>query len=212
MLNLVVVNDFKLIEFVDGFVVEFSLEFVDNFWLCLCGFNQVGMCQFNDCVVLQVLCVYGSLFKVDLVWFIGFMVQIIGLIIVWFDEDQLFMCEVLVCGWVGQFLVLIGLNFDGVFVVGIKIGWCSVDWLLVDFIGYVCECLVLDYFFFDSEILLFVIGENLNCLFDGLGVLCSCVVGVGVVVLFQLGGWYCMLGLIEVQLQVWNQIDLVVEV
>ena len=92
-----------------------------------------------------------------------------------------------------------GLNPDGAFAIGIKIGRRSADWLLVDFTGHVRERVVLDYAFPDIDVLLPAIRTHLNQLLDGLGPLRSRVVGVGVAAPFQLGGWHRMLGLTEAQ-------------
>lgn len=172
------------------------------------GSNQVGMRQFNERVVLQALRVHGSRPKAELARLTGLTAQTIGLITARLDEDQLLTREAPVRGKVGQPSVPIGLNPDGAFSIGIKIGRRSTDWLLVDFIGRVRERIVLDYPFPDSETLLPIIESNLNRLLRNLGALRSRVVGVGVAAPFQLGGWHRMLGLTEAQSQAWNQIDL----
>lgn len=168
----------------------------------------MGMRQFNERVVLQALRVHGSRPKAELARLTGLTAQTIGLITARLDEDQLLTREAPVRGKVGQPSVPIGLNPDGAFAIGIKIGRRSADWLLVDFTGRVRDRLVLDYPFPDSETLLPVIEANMNQLLRSLGGLRSRVVGVGVAAPFQLGGWHRMLGLTEAQSQAWNQIDL----
>ncbi|MBU4183236.1 MAG: ROK family protein [Gammaproteobacteria bacterium] len=170
------------------------------------------MRQFNERVVLQTLRAHGSLAKADLARLTGLTAQTIGLITARLDEDQLLNRGAPVRGRVGQPSVPLGLNPDGAFAIGIKIGRRSADWLLVDFTGRVRERLVLDYAFPDIPVLLPAIKSNLNRLLDGLGPLRDRVVGVGVAAPFQLGGWHRMLGLTEAQSQAWNQIDLVAEV
>lgn len=176
------------------------------------GSNQVGMRQFNERVVLQTLRAHGSLAKADLARLTGLTAQTIGLITARLDEDQLLNRGAPVRGRVGQPSVPLGLNPDGAFAIGIKIGRRSADWLLVDFTGQVRERLVLDYAFPDIPVLLPAIKSNLNRLLDGLGPLRDRVVGVGVAAPYQLGGWHRMLGLTEAQSLAWNQIDLVAEV
>jgi predicted NBD/HSP70 family sugar kinase len=176
------------------------------------GSNQVGMRQFNERVVLQTLRAHGSLAKADLARLTGLTAQTIGLITARLDEDQLLSRGAPVRGRVGQPSVPLGLNPDGAFAIGIKIGRRSADWLLVDFTGRVRERLVLDYAFPDIPVLLPAIKSNLNRLLEGLGPLRDRVVGVGVAAPFQLGGWHRMLGLTEAQSLAWNQIDLVAEV
>ncbi|MFW5332460.1 ROK family protein [Hydrogenophaga sp. ZJX-1] len=170
------------------------------------------MRQFNERVVLQTLRAHGSLAKADLARLTGLTAQTIGLITARLDEDQLLNRGAPVRGRVGQPSVPLGLNPDGAFAIGIKIGRRSADWLLVDFTGRVRERLVLDYAFPDIPVLLPAIKSNLNRLLDGLGPLRDRVVGVGVAAPYQLGGWHRMLGLTEAQSLAWNQIDLVAEV
>ncbi|MDP3887953.1 ROK family protein [Hydrogenophaga sp.] len=170
------------------------------------------MRQFNERVVLQTLRAHGSLAKADLARLTGLTAQTIGLITARLDEDQLLNRGAPVRGRVGQPSVPLGLNPDGAFAIGIKIGRRSADWLLVDFTGRVRERLVLDYAFPDIPVLLPAIKSNLNRLLEGLGPLRDRVVGVGVAAPFQLGGWHRMLGLTEAQSLAWNQIDLVAEV
>lgn len=176
------------------------------------GSNQVGMRQFNERVVLQALRAHGSLAKAEMARLTGLTAQTIGLITARLDDDGLLTREAPVRGRVGQPSVPIGLNPDGAFAVGIKIGRRSTDWLLVDFRGQVRERLVLDYAFPDSAVLLPAIEKNLNLLLDGLGAMRERVVGVGVAAPYQLGGWHRMLGLTDAQALAWNQIDLAAEV
>lgn len=176
------------------------------------GSNQIGMRQFNDRVVLQALRVHGSMPKAELARLTGLTAQTIGLITARLDEDQLLVREAPVRGKVGQPSVPLGLNPDGAFSVGIKIGRRSADWLLVDFQGRVRQRLSIAYPFPDAETLLPAIEKNLNRLLDDLGALRSRVVGVGVAAPFQLGGWHRMLGLTEAQSDAWTHLDLAAEV
>ena len=172
------------------------------------GANQVGMRQFNERVVLQALRVHGNRPKAELARLTGLTAQTIGLITARLDEDHLLIREAPVRGRVGQPSVPLGLNPDGAFAVGIKIGRRSADWLLVDFLGRVRERLVVNYAFPDATTLLPTIQSHLNRLLDGLGPLRGRVVGVGVAAPFQMGGWHRMLGLTEAQADAWNHIDL----
>jgi predicted NBD/HSP70 family sugar kinase len=172
------------------------------------GSNQVGMRQFNERVVLQALRAHGSMPKAELARLTGLTAQTIGLITARLDEDDLLVRQAPVRGRVGQPSVPIGLNPDGAFSIGIKIGRRSADWLLVDFTGRVRERLVMDYPFPDRAELLPAIKSNLHRLLAGLGKLRPRVVGVGVAAPFQLGGWHRMLGLTDTQSREWNALDL----
>lgn len=176
------------------------------------GSNQIGVRQFNERVVLQSLRTHGSLPKAELARLTGLTAQAIGLITARLDEDGLLVRGAPVRGKVGQPSVPIGLNPDGAFAIGIKVGRRSADWLLVDFTGHVRQRRVLDYAFPDSQVLLPAIRSHLDDLLDGLGPLRGRVVGVGVAAPFQLGGWHRMLGLTETQSEAWNHMDLAAEV
>ena len=172
------------------------------------GSNQGGVRQYNERVVLQALRANGALAKAELARLTGLTAQTIGLITARLDEEQLLRREAPVRGRVGQPSVPIGLNPDGAFAIGIKIGRRSADWLLVDFTGHVRERLRLDYAFPDVQALLPALRANLERLLAGLGPLRGRVVGVGVAAPFHLGGWHRMLGLTEAQAQAWNALDL----
>jgi predicted NBD/HSP70 family sugar kinase len=172
------------------------------------GSNQVGMRQFNERVVLQALRAHGSTPKAELARLTGLTAQTIGLITARLDEDGLLVRQAPVRGRVGQPSVPLGLNPDGAFAIGIKIGRRSTDWLLVDFTGHVRQRITLNYPFPDAAQLLPAVEANLNQLLDGLGGLRDRVVGVGVAAPFQMGGWHRMMGLTEAQSQAWNEMDL----
>ena len=201
-----------LLEAADWTAAESGPETADVPRLRQRGSNQGGMRQFNDRVVLQALRVHGSMPKAELARLTGLTAQTIGLITARLDEDQLLVREAPVRGRVGQPSVPLGLNPEGAFAIGIKIGRRSADWLLVDFLGRVTERLEMQYLFPDAAVLLPAIRENLDRLLQGLGPLRSRVVGVGVAAPLLLGGWHRMLGLTEAQSDAWNHLDLAAEV
>ena len=176
------------------------------------GSNQVGMRAFNERVVLQAIRLNGSLPKADLARLTGLTAQTIGLITTRLEEDDLLVRHDRVRGRIGQPSVPLALNPDGAFSVGIKIGRRSTDWLLVDFTGQVRQRLSLAYAFPDADTLIPVIGQHLRTLREQLGELAPRLVGVGVAVPFQMGGWHRMLGLSDNESDAWNRIDLSAEV
>ena len=91
------------------------------------GSNHTGMRQFNERVVLQALRTHGSLAKAEIARVTGLTAQTIGLITARLDEDHLLRREAPVRGRVGQPSVPLGLNPDGAFAIGIKIGRRSTD-------------------------------------------------------------------------------------
>jgi predicted NBD/HSP70 family sugar kinase len=176
------------------------------------GSNHVGIRQFNERVVLQAIRLNGSLPKADLARLTGLTAQTIGLITTRLDDDGLLVRHEPVRGRIGQPSVPLGLNPDGAFSIGIKVGRRSTDWLLVDFTGQVRQRHSIEYESPDAATLLPVLGQHLRSLRDGLGKLAPRLVGVGVAAPFQLGGWHRMLGLSDAQADAWNRIDLGAEV
>ncbi len=172
------------------------------------GSNQVGMRQFNERVVLQALRTHGPTPKAELARLTGLTAQTIGLITARLDEDQLLRREAPIRGKIGQPSVPLGLNPDGAFAVGIKVGRRSADWLLVDFDGVVRRREVVHYPFPDAPTLIPLVDRHLQSLLADLGPLRSRVVGVGVAAPFQMGGWHRMMGLSEAQAAAWNGLDL----
>lgn len=176
------------------------------------GSNHVGMRQFNERVVLQAIRLNGSLPKADLARLTGLTAQTIGLITARLDDDGLLVRHEPVRGRIGQPSVPLGLNPDGAFSIGIKVGRRSTDWLLVDFTGQVRRRHTIEYESPDAKTLLPALGHHLKVLRDGLGALAPRLVGVGVAAPFLLGGWHRMLGLSDAQADAWNRIDLGAEV
>lgn len=172
------------------------------------GSNHVGMRQFNERVVLQVIRLNGSLPKADIARLTGLTAQTIGLITTRLEDDGLVIKQSRLRGRIGQPSVPLALNPDGAFALGIKIGRRSADWLLVDFTGQVRQRHRLDYVFPDIDTLLPAIAQRMQAMHDALGPLKDRLVGMGLAAPFQMGGWHRMLGLSEAQSDAWNQIDL----
>ena len=172
------------------------------------GSNHVGMRQFNERVVLQAIRQNGSLPKAEIARVTQLTAQTISLITKRLLDDGLLLKGEPVRGKVGQPSVPLSLNPDGAYAIGIKIGRRSTDWLLVDFTGHVRQRKTLSYAFPDADVLLPILGQNMDALRDELGAMAPRLVGVGVAAPFQLGGWHKMLGLSDVQSNTWNQIDL----
>src|SRR6218665_2361193 len=126
------------------------------------GSNHVGLRQFNQRVGLQALWTHGSLAKAEIARVTGLTAQAIGLIAARLDDEQLLRREEPGRGRGGQASVPMGLNPDGAFAVGIKIGRRSADWLLVDFSGQVRARIRLDYAFPDIDQLLPPNGPHLT--------------------------------------------------
>lgn len=180
------------------------------------GSNHVGLRQFNERVVLQTLRTHGPSPKAELARLTGLTAQTIGLITARLDEDGLLVRQPPVRGKIGQPSVPLGLNPDGAFAVGIKVGRRNADWLLVDFTGQVRQRLQITYAYPEVPVLLPALRTNLQALLDGLGQgpgsLRERVVGVGVAAPFHLGGWHRMLGLSDAQADAWAHLDLAAEV
>jgi predicted NBD/HSP70 family sugar kinase len=176
------------------------------------GSNQLGMRQYNERVVLQALRTHGALPKAELARVTGLTAQTVGLITARLEEDGLLVRQEPVRGRIGQPSIPLALDPDGAFAIGIKIGRRSTDALLVDFHGRVRRRLSMAYPFPEAGDLLPAVGQQIRKLRRSLGIRAERLVGVGVAVPFQMGGWHRVLGLSPQQADAWNSIDVAAEV
>jgi predicted NBD/HSP70 family sugar kinase len=165
------------------------------------------MRHFNERVVLHAIRLDGSLPKAEVARLTGLSAQTIGLIVARLDEDGLLIRHAPVRGRVGQPSVPLALNPDGAFALGLKIGRRSADCLLVDFTGAVRQRDTLHYDFPDADTLLPTLGQRMRHLQDSLGDWAPRMVGLGVAVPFNLGGWHTLLGHSAASAEYWNRID-----
>jgi predicted NBD/HSP70 family sugar kinase len=184
-----------------------------SIWLRPRGSNQSGMGQFNERVVLQAIRLHGSLAKADLARLTHLSTQTVSLIINRLLEQGLVLKRAPQRGKVGQPSVPIMLNADGAYFIGIKIGRRSLDLLLIDFHGEVCERRALSYRYPDPQLLFGQIAAMQRDLLKQLGPLRAArLAGIGVAAPLGLGGWQALLGSAPAQAGQWERLDIRAEI
>jgi len=173
------------------------------------GTNQVGVGQYNERVVLQVIRQHGALPQAEIARLTHLTAQTVSLIIGRLETAGLLLRKAPVRGKVGQPSVPIALDPDGAFSIGIKVGRRSLDVLMVDFLGTVRERGTLYYDFPTPEAVLAEIDQQLRALRRKLGAeRRERVQGIGIAAPLSLDGWQALLGAKPTQAQSWSQIDL----
>jgi predicted NBD/HSP70 family sugar kinase len=173
------------------------------------GSSQGGLRQYNERVVLQAVRQRGSLPAADIARATGLTAQTVSLITKRLLDDGLLLKGAPVRGKVGQPSVPLSLNPDGAYAIGIKVGRRSLDVLLVDFVGAVCERWTLGYRFPDPDVLLAEIGQRLKDLARKLGPAhMRRVQGIGIAAPLNLGGWQSLLGVDAALAAKWADVDL----
>lgn len=173
------------------------------------GSNQNGMRQFNERVILQAIRLHGSLPKAELARITRLSAQTVSLIIDRLSVDALVYKLAPLRGKIGQPSVPIGLNPDGAFSIGVKIGRRSLDVLLIDFTGKVRQRSSLNYSFPEPEPVFQAICDKVRSMKASLGPkLARRLQGIGVAAPLSLGSWQHLLGMQSDQGAQWNEFDI----
>lgn len=173
------------------------------------GSSQGGLRQYNERVVLQAIRLRGALPAAEIARLTGLTAQTVSLITKRLLDDGLLRRGAPVRGKVGQPSVPLSLAPEGAYSVGIKVGRRSLDVLLVDFTGSVCERWSREYRFPDPDELLAEIGQRLADIHRKLGTAQrDRVQGVGIAAPLAIGGWQSLLGFPPALAARWDGIDL----
>lgn len=173
------------------------------------GSSQGGLRQYNERVVLQAIRLHGSLAGADIARLTRLTAQTVSLIIKRLIDDGLLVKGEPQRGKVGQPSVPLGLNPDGAFSIGIKVGRRSMDMLLVDFTGAVRERRSIDYPYPDPDVLKAEVELLLRDLRRKLGTARRGLVqGIGIAAPFSLGGWQTLLDMPPEVAEKWRRTDL----
>lgn len=177
------------------------------------GSSQGGLRQYNERVVLQAVRMHGALPAADIARLTHLTAQTVSLITKRLLDDGLLLKGEPQRGKVGQPSVPLGLNPDGAFSVGIKVGRRSMDLLLVDFTGAVRERWSMDYPYPDPDVLRTEVGLLLRELRRKLGpARRSLVQGIGIAAPLSLGGWQTLLDMPAEVAEKWRRTDLRTEI
>jgi predicted NBD/HSP70 family sugar kinase len=177
------------------------------------GSSQGGLRQYNERVVLQAIRLHGALPGAEIARVTHLTAQTVSMITKRLIEEGLLLKGEPLRGKVGQPSVPLGLNPDGAFSVGVKVGRRSLDVLLIDFEGHVRERSTRDYAFPDPDLVLSEIGLRVQGLTRRLGPAgCERLQGIGMAAPLSMGGWQQLLGFPADLAERWHRTDLRAEV
>lgn len=175
------------------------------------GSNLLGVGQYNERLILQLIRRAGSLPKAEIARMTGLSAQTVSVIINRLLTNKLLQKNARLQseGKVGQPSVPIALNPKGAYSIGVKIGRSSLDVLVVDFVGTVVGSTSHSYDYPDPDTVFELIDENINRLTDRLSkVQISRIVGIGVAAPFSLSGWGRLTGAPSEKLERWVNINI----
>jgi predicted NBD/HSP70 family sugar kinase len=173
------------------------------------GSSQGGLRQYNERVLLQAIRLHGALPGAELARLTHLTAQTVSLITKKLLDEGLLLKRAPVRGKVGQPSVPLGLNPDGAFSIGVKVGRRSLDVLLIDFDGRVRERASLSYEFPDPAQVLAQICLQVQGLTQRLGAAGrERLQGIGLAAPLSLGGWQDLLGFPPALALAWERSDL----
>ncbi|WP_409338552.1 ROK family transcriptional regulator [Curvibacter cyanobacteriorum] len=173
------------------------------------GSSQGGLRQYNERVVLQAVRLHGALPGAELARLTHLTAQTVSLITKRLIEDGLLLKQAPLRGKVGQPSVPLGLNPEGAWSVGVKVGRRRLDVLLIDFEGQVRERASTDHAYPDPEQVLNQVCQQVEAFKQRLGpAAAERLQGVGVAAPLSLGGWQPLLGYPADLAQRWERTDL----
>jgi len=175
------------------------------------GSNQVGMRQYNERVILQLIRRAGSLPKAEIARLTNLSAQTVSVIINRLLNDKLLRKQApqREKGKVGQPSVPISLNPDGAYSIGVKIGRRSLDVLMIDFLGKVLNQVNHPYSYPDPD----QVFDRIECDIKAVKQKLSAgqrkrLVGIGIAAPYYLGGWQQEIGAPADILARWQDIDI----
>jgi predicted NBD/HSP70 family sugar kinase len=173
------------------------------------GSSQGGLRQYNERVLLQAIRLHGALPGAELARLTHLTAQTVSLITKRLIEDGLLLKRDPVRGKVGQPSVPLGLNPDGAYAIGVKLGRRSLDVLLIDFEGQVRERSTLDYAYPEPAAVLAEIVQRVRAFKRRLPLASrERVQGIGLATPLSMGGWQSLLGFPAEVAERWNHADL----
>ncbi|WP_020560997.1 ROK family transcriptional regulator [Thiofilum flexile] len=175
------------------------------------GCNLIGVGQYNERLVLQLIRRTGSLPKAEIARRTALSAQTVSVII------RRLMNEGLLSeqerqrekGKLGQPVIPITLNPEGAYSIGIKIGRRSLDTILIDFTGAILKRLSLPYLYPDPSVIFPQINQDIQALMRFLKPeQRTRLLGIGVAAPYNLGGWQSEAHIPPEITQQWHDIDI----
>lgn len=177
------------------------------------GAGQAPGRAHNERLILSHVRRHGSLPKAEIARLTGLSPQSASVIMRRLEEDRLLVRGAPVRGRVGQPSIPMGLNPEGVFSIGLKIGRRSAELVLMDFVGGIRMRLHETYGWPVPEAILAFVGSGVSTL---AGTLKpderDRIAGLGVAVPFELWNWAEAVGAPKQAMDTWRDVDLVAEI
>lgn len=172
------------------------------------GTNQAGMRAHNERLVLSLVRRFGSLAKSEIARMTGLSAQTVSVIMRHLEADRLLRRGEPQRGRVGQPLVPLSLDPEGVFFLGAKIGRRSLDVVLVDFVGGIRHRTSVSYAYpVPDEVVRLIRAEVAACE-ALLGPAAERIAGLGLAMPFGIWHWAEEIGAPSTALSAWRRRDL----
>lgn len=173
------------------------------------GSNQLGLRAYNERLVLSLVRRHGQLAKSEIARLTGLSAQTISVIVRKLEAEGLLVRGSPQRGKVGQPLVPLSLNPDGVLSLGLKIGRRSADLILMDFTGAVREALHEPYAYPMPDQILRIAVDGVDRLTDRLSSSQrERIGGLGIAMPFELWNWAPEVGAPDGVMDDWRTFDI----
>lgn len=177
------------------------------------GSNQIGVKQFNERLVLDIISTSRGLSKADITRITGLSAQTVTTIVNRLIAEGLLQKGELIKGKIGQPSTTIELNNEGAMAIGIKIGRRSADIILVGLASQIESRQSLSYKYPDAEALFHWIKSQVNQLTQEMTrTQVDKLIGIGVATPFNLDGWEGVVNAPKGAMSKWKNIDVAVEI
>lgn len=177
------------------------------------GSNQVGVKQFNERLILDIVSTNKGLSKADITRITGLSAQTVTTIVNRLIDEELLKKGDVIKGKVGQPSTIIELDNQGATAIGIKIGRRSADILLVGLAAEVERRHSLSYNYPNPVELFKWIGSTVAKLIDELpNAQVAKLIGIGIATPFDLDGWEGVINAPKGEMSKWKDIDVASEV
>ena len=174
------------------------------------GSNQIGVKQFNERLILDIISKGGQLSKAEITRITGLSAQTVTTIVNRLINEGLVRKGKIVKGKIGQPSTLIELDNDGANAIGIKIGRRSADILLVGLSAKVATKQSFQYDYPNVEKLFNWISSTVSNLIIGLPKRQRTkLIGIGIAAPFELDGWEGVIKAPKGEMSRWKNIDIV---
>jgi predicted NBD/HSP70 family sugar kinase len=177
------------------------------------GSNQVGVKQFNERLVLDIVSTSKGLSKADITRITGLSAQTVTTIVNRLIDEALLKKGAVIKGKVGQPSTIIELDNQGATAIGIKIGRRSADILLVGLAAKVESRQSLSYNYPNAEEIFKWITNTVAKLINELPkAQVTKLIGIGVATPFDLDGWEGVINAPKGEMSKWKDIHVASEV